>query len=105
MHVPTSQPAWHDLSRVQIDYTIWLHPTDSAPVLKAAKGQSYFRPCTDNGRGKAEVKEATEHGGQPITWDPFWAKGSRFMHDGAARIRLDLRLPTNVGQLLCLLSC
>ena len=31
--------------------------------------------------------------GQPITWDGFWAEGSRFMHNGGARVRLQLRLP------------
>ena len=44
-------------------------------------------------RGWAQVSEAAGHGGKPITWDGFWAEGSRVMHNGAARVQLELSVP------------
>ncbi|EFN57315.1 hypothetical protein CHLNCDRAFT_143939 [Chlorella variabilis] len=79
----------------KVEYTVWLCAANSTSDLEAVSGTSFFEPCSGSGWGEIFIKEAPEHGGQPITWDGFWAEGSRFMHNGAARVRLQLRLPGN----------
>ena len=84
-----------DCRSLQVEYTVWLCAANSTSDLEAVSGTSFFEPCSGSGWGEIFIKEAPEHGGQPITWDGFWAEGSRFMHNGAARVRLQLRLPGN----------
>ena len=70
-----------DCRSLQVEYTVWLCAANSTSDLEAVSGTDYFEPCAGYGWGYSAVREAPEHGDQPITWDGFWAEGSRFMHN------------------------
>ncbi|EFN57869.1 expressed protein [Chlorella variabilis] len=74
---------------LQVKYALQLCASQSLAVKQGTKS---FLPSAGCGSGKRTVKNTSQHGGQPITWDGFWAEDSRFMHNGAARVRLELRM-------------
>ena len=73
----------------QVKYSVWLRTADSTDDLQVIHNISRYVPTSGHGWGLDPVNDSN---GEPIGWDAFWADGSRFMHGGAARVRLALEL-------------